>query len=278
MSYKDFFLIGFFINIGLTGIPDWRMIFIALILLIFIFFKGGLFLIIFSRYRIRARTAFLSSIGLANFSEFGLITGLVGVQMGILSNEWLLMIAVLMSFSFLLASPLNNNAHHIFNNIKTILLKLNKNKICVDEEPVSLGDANYLIVGMGRTGLPAYKYIDTQYRGKVIGIDYDHELIYKLQDQKINALWGDSTDSIFWDNVDLTEIETILFTMNDHASNINSIKECLKFPDRQFKVGVICHFSDERKHFEDLNVDYIFDYQTHLGTDFAHGFLTEMND
>jgi hypothetical protein len=251
------------------------MIIIALVLLLFIVFKGWLFLVLFSQFKIRARTSFLSSISLANFSEFGLITAWVGTEMGILNKEWLLLIAVLMSFSFLASSPLNNNAHNIFNWLKPALLKLNRNKICVDEEPVSLGDANYLIVGMGRTGKTAYDYIDSIYKGKIIGIDYDFDLIGKLQLQNINALWGDSTDSIFWDNVDLENIKMILFTMSDHASNVNSIKECIKINDRNFKIGAICHFMDERLDFEELNVDYIFDYKTHIGADFAHGFITE---
>ncbi len=275
MSYKDFFLIAFFINIGLSGIPSLSVIFTALILLIFVIFKGGLFLLIFSRYKIRARTAFLSSISLTNFSEFGLITGFVGVQLGLIGEEWLLIIAVLMSFSFLASSPLNNYAHNIFNKLKPRLIRLNKGKMCVDEEPVSLGNANYLIIGMGHIGLSAYNYIASEHNDKVLGIDYDHERIEKLQLQKINALWGDSTDSIFWENVDLSQIKMILFTMNDHVSNINSIKESIKIKNRNHQIGAICHFNDERLDFEALKVDYIFDYKEHLGSDFAHGFIED---
>jgi len=274
MSYKDFFLIAFFINIGLSGIPNWNMIFIALIILVFIVFKGGLFMVIFSRYNIRARTAFLSSLSLANFSEFGLITLIIGVKSGLINEEWLLIIAVLMSFSFLVSSPLNHYAHSIFNYLKPSLLKLNRNKICVDEEPVSLGDADYLIIGMGRIGRSAYNYMASQHKDKVIGIDYDHEKVSRLQEQNFNVLWGDSTDSIFWDNVDLSNIQMILFTMNDHASNVNSIKESNKIRNKKFKIGAISHFVDERSDFEALKVDYIFDYKEHLGSDFAQGFIT----
>ncbi len=276
MSYKDFFLIAFFINIGLSGIPTWSMIFTALILLVFIIFKGGLFLIIFSRFNLRSRTAFLSSISLANFSEFGLITGLVGVNLGLISYDWVIIIAVLMSFSFFVSSPLNHYAHNIFNKYKLVLMKLNRGKICIDDVPVFLGDANYLIVGMGSIGQSAFSYIDSEHNGKAIGIDYDHELIKKLQEKKINALWGDATDSVFWENVELSKITMILFTMHDHVSNINSIKEVVKFKNRNFKIGTICHFFDERIDFEELNVDYIFNYKVHLGSDFANGFLSEL--
>lgn len=278
MSYKDFFLIAFFINIGLTGIPDWAMLITAFFMLLLVLFKTGLFLALFSRFNLRARTAFLSSISLANFSEFGLITGYIGVKAGIISNEWLLLIAVLMSFSFLASSPLNHYAHNIFNKYKPLLMRLNKPTMCIDDEPVYLGDANYLIIGMGTTGQSAYKYINNEYPGKAIGIDYDHELINELQSKEVNALWGDATDSIFWDNVDLSNIKMILFTMDDHISNINSIKNIYKLKEKSFKIGAICHYVDERLDFENLNVDYIFNYKAHLGIDFAHGFLTETSN
>ena len=64
MGYKDFFLIGFFINIGLSGIPGWNHIALALLLILFVNFKGALFLLILSRFRIKARTAFLTSVTL----------------------------------------------------------------------------------------------------------------------------------------------------------------------------------------------------------------------
>lgn len=273
MNYKDFFLIGFFINIGLSGIPGWNHLIIALILLIFVNLKGGLFLFLFSRFNVKARTAFLSSISLGNYSEFALITGMVGMEMGWIPGDWILILALAMSLSFLIASPMNNRVHDIFDRFKPWITRLNRNIVCIDEEPYQFGKASYLIVGMGEIGRSAYEYITRHEKDTAVGIDYDHDLIEDLQKEGINAVWGDATDSNLWDNADLSNIKLVFFALDDHPTNINSIKEILKMKVVPFKIGVISHFPDETRDFEKLNVDYIYDYRNRLGYEFAEGFL-----
>lgn len=137
MNYKDFFLIAFFVSIGLTGMPGWQTIIPMLILLPFMFLKGGLFIVLFSRFNLRARTAFLTSLSLGNFSEFGLIVAMAGYKAGWISEDWILVIALLMSVSFLIASPLNAKVHQIFDRYKYWILKLNTGKKYIDAEPTS---------------------------------------------------------------------------------------------------------------------------------------------
>jgi len=273
MSYKDFFLTAFFINIGLSGIPGWGHLVAAVILLLFINLKGGLFLIILSRFKIRARTAFLSSVALGNFSEFALITGVVGMEMGWISSDWILIMALAMSLSFLLTSPMNNRVHDLFDFFKPWIGRLNRNTECLDEEPYSLGRSRFLIVGMGEIGRSAYDYLNSQHSGEVLGIDYDHDLVARLKERGINAEWGDATDSNLWEKADISQLEVVLFAMEDHPSNINSIREIMKVRNYNFRIGVISHYPDEREDFEKLNVDYIYDYRNQLGRDFAKGLV-----
>lgn len=275
MGYKDFFLIAFFINIGLSGIPGWDHIALALLLIIFVNFKGALFLLLLSRFRIRARTAFLASITLGNYSEFALITGVVGVQMGWISGDWILVMAVAMSLSFLIAAPINHRLHDIFDYFKPVITRLNRNTECIDQEPYYLGQAKYLVVGMGEIGLSAYRYLNETSRDRVMGIDYNHDLVAALREEGINASWGDATDSNLWDNADLSEIEMVLFAMDDHPSNINSVREIMKMERGNFRVGVISHFPDETEDFIKLKVDYIYDYRNRLGRDFAKGLVLQ---
>jgi glutathione-regulated potassium-efflux system ancillary protein KefC len=111
IEYKDFFLIAFFINVGLVGLPATNTFIVALILLPLVLFKGALFTFILSRFAIKPRTAYLSSLSLSNYSEFGLIVGVVALQMGYISSEWLVAMALLMSLSFITAAPFNVIAH-----------------------------------------------------------------------------------------------------------------------------------------------------------------------
>lgn len=277
MSYKDFFLIAFFVNIGLSGIPGWQHILIALALILFVNMKGVLFLLLLSRFQIRARTAFITSISMGNYSEFALIIGVVGMQMGWISGDWILIMALAMSFSFLLASPANHWVHDIFDFFKPMIIRLNRDIECIDQEPYYLGKAKYLIIGMGEIGLSAYNYLTDIQKQKVLGLDYNHDLIEDLNNRGINATWGDATDSNLWDNADVSNIEMVLFAMEDHASNINSIREILKMKQINFKIGVISHFPDESEEFKKLNVDYIYDYRNQLGREFAQGLIKQID-
>lgn len=197
MGYKDFFLIAFFFEIGLSGMPTWNSLLLALILVIVVFVKGGLFLGILTRFNLRSRTAWLSTLSLMNYSEFGLIVVGIGVKNGWIEPEWLVIMALTMSVSFIVTSPFNQHAHRLFDKYKSILMKLNTKKVHPDDEPVNLGNTEVLLCGMGRVGKVAYDHLTKQFGDKVTGIDYNHERVKDLKESDINILWGDSTDSNF---------------------------------------------------------------------------------
>jgi predicted Kef-type K+ transport protein len=269
MNYKDFFLIAFFVSIGLIGMPNWHSILIALLLLPLIFLKGGLFMVLFSRFNLRARTAFLTSVSLTSYSEFGLITAVIGMQMGLISADWLMILALLMSFSFLVASPINTRVHQIFDYNRHLIMRLNSGTKNIDAEPTSLGDAQFLVIGMGSIGRPAYDYMNELHPGLVLGIDYKHENVEQLQEKGYNIFWGDATNSIFWNYRNLSQIKLVLLAMSDFSSNNNALTEILRMKRRKFKVAVITHYADETEHFKKRNVDFIYDYKSYIGADFV---------
>ena len=76
--------------------------------------KAGLFFILLTRFKLRARTSLLASLSLSNYSEFGLIVCTIGVANGWVSGEWLVIIAIALSITFVMAAPLNSFAHNIY--------------------------------------------------------------------------------------------------------------------------------------------------------------------
>jgi glutathione-regulated potassium-efflux system ancillary protein KefC len=275
MGFKDFFLIAFFVNIGLSGSITSHALIIALLILPFIFAKAGLFLWILSRFDIRPRTGFLTALSLANYSEFGLIVGVIAVKDNILTNEWLVALAILMSLSFLISSPLNRYAHDIFDRYKPLLMKLNSKAVCQDDEPVHLGVSEYIVVSMGTLGVPAYDYLNKKYPDKVLGLDYNHDKVELQQRAGRNALWCDTTDLQFWQHADFYNVKMMLFAMSDFESNVNSIKELNRSRKKNFLVGVIYHYPEERELLEKLGVDFTYSYKERVGKDFAEEFLAE---
>lgn len=273
LAFKDFFLIAFFLDIGMSDLPTTSTIVIALILLLAIPVKGTMFMLLLTRLNLRARTAWFGTLSLANYSEFGLITGAIGVKLGYISNEWMIIIAVAVSFSFLIASPLNSKAHSLFDKYKHLLMKLNTKKKHPDDEPVHLEDTKVLICGMGHIGRAAYHQLSAEYDNKVLGIDYDKEIVKKLQEANKNVVWGDSTDSNFWQNVIMPDVEYILLTMDDHASNLNTAValQCCRM--KTFSIAAPGHYLHEIQDLKDAGVSFVYNYYSRVGAEYASSFL-----
>jgi len=90
MNFKDLFLIGFFLSIGLTALPNIEMIAVACALCLVLGIKMLLFFVLLTRPGLRARTSFLAGLVLSDYSEFGLILIVLYVSVGWLGEDgWL---------------------------------------------------------------------------------------------------------------------------------------------------------------------------------------------
>ena len=132
--------------------------------------KGMLFFFLFLMFRLRARSAFLSSVSLTNYSEFGLIMASVVLP------EWMIPLAITVALSFVVSAPLNRIVHPLYDRWAKRLTALERNIRHPDEQPISLGSSQVLVMGMGRTGRAAYDYL--QEKGyQVVGLDSDPVVI-----------------------------------------------------------------------------------------------------
>lgn len=276
VEYKDFFLIAFFLNVGLIGLPSFGTVLTAFILLPLVVFKGVLFLFILSRFQLQPRTAFLSALGLSNFSEFGLIVGLVGLNIGLINEEWLVALALLMAFSFVVAAPLSIYSHVIFDKFKPLILKINHNTEGEDCEPVDFGTAEYLVIGLGSVGKPAFDTLQKEYGHKVLGLDYNTELIDQLRQKISNVMWADSTDSELWDKVDTSMLKAVFLTMSEEETNLNILKAINRINNKSFKIFTICHYPDQKVKYLNEGAHFVFDYKNYLGKDYVEQSLNQL--
>ena len=88
-------------------------------------------------------------------------------------------------------------AHDLFDKYRNKLLALNTGGMYIDEEPKSIGDAQYMVVGYGGIGRPAYHYLKDELGLKTIAIDYNHVSSEKYKTNGIQHQLGDSSNSIF---------------------------------------------------------------------------------
>ena len=118
LSFKDLFLIGFFLSIGFVTLPDWTMIMTALLICVLMPLKFSMFFLLFTRLKLRSRTSYLASLALNNYSEFGLIVVALAVNMDMLAKEWLVILALAVSFSFLVTGVSYRSSHNLYSRLK----------------------------------------------------------------------------------------------------------------------------------------------------------------
>ena len=87
---KEAFLVGFFLEVGLTGLPDLQDFYLALTALALLPLKSILFFGLMVAFKLRARTSFIATVSLTSYSEFTLIAGSVAASAGFIPPEpWL---------------------------------------------------------------------------------------------------------------------------------------------------------------------------------------------
>ncbi|MCV6605336.1 MAG: cation:proton antiporter [Porticoccaceae bacterium] len=246
LNLKELFLVGFFVSIGLKGLPSLDMCLLAAALALLAVVKPLLYYLGFVVTRLRARTSFLASLSLYNHSEFGLIVATLAASNGVISDDWVVIIALAMALSFFVAVPFNARSHRIYRRIHTRLFE--RSRRLPFEQPVEIGDATMLVMGMGRVGRGAYTHLKETYGDQVLGVDSAQERLAGLQKQGCRAVCGDATDRDFWEGVDLARIKIIMICLPDHSENLDA-SQLLKAMGYGGQLATIARFPD---HVEEL--------------------------
>ncbi len=268
MSFKDLFLIGFFLSIGFTALPDAQMIITAAALCLLLPFKFALFFSIFTKLKLRARTSYLSSLVLTNYSEFGLIVAALLVNLSLLEKEWLVVLALSVSFSFLITGFGYRTSHKQYNQWK-YRLKQFESKVRLPEDCYMQPEkAKVLIVGMGRVGKGAYSALHNVIGDSVWGIDADPVRIKRLAKKGMKVISGDGEDTDFWENIDLNSVELIMLTVPS-VDDISNITEQLRSVGFTGMLASIARYEDEINLLQEAGVDKVFNFFTEAGTGFA---------
>lgn len=228
---KEIFLVGFFLQIGIGGLPDGKALLMALIFSLVLPLKGVLFFFLLLFFKLRSRSAFLSSLTLTNYSEFGLILASVVLP------EWLVPLALTVSLSFILSAPINRLAHPLYEKLAQHLSPFERNLRHPDEQPISLGSTRILIMGMGRTGSAAYDRLKGV-ESRLIGLDSDPAKLTKHETEGRNVFFADAEDPVFWANLEIPDLQYVVLAMNDIEAKLIATR---KLRQRKFEGLIVTH-------------------------------------
>jgi hypothetical protein len=264
---KEMLLVGFFLQIGLVGVPTLEILSQAVLINVAIVLKAVLFFFVLIMLRLRARSAFLAGLSLASFSEFGLIVVSMGVNEGLLEAQWLVLLAVTVALSFVLSSPFNRHAHELYEKLGDFLSRFETNKRHPDDEPVELGDASVVIIGMGRVGTSAYDEFIA--RGlNAVGLDSDQELVDWQLEHDRRVLYADAEDPGLWGQLDLSNIGIVILTMPELEAELIAIRQ---LRDRGFtgRISSTARFTENVAILQQAGADIVYDYSDGVGVGLA---------
>ena len=246
-SVKEVFLVGFFLQIGIGGLPDGDALIFAIIAGLVLPLKGILFFFLLLAFRLRARSGFLSALALTNYSEFGLIVASVALP------EWLVPLAISVSLSFLVSAPINRFAHGLYERYSQDLSRFEGSKHHPDEQPISLGDTRVLIMGMGRTGTAAYDWL-CEDQPKLMGLDSDPAKASQHQKEGRNVVFADAEDASFWNGLHMPAVQSVILAMGDIEGKLIAARMLRKLG---FKGFIVAHtmYEDEAKQIREAGAD-----------------------
>lgn len=275
-SLKEVFLVTFFLQIGLTEFPTQEQALTALELLMILPLQGGLFFVLFVLAGLRARTAFVSSLALMTYSEFALITTGAVVNANLLPEEWKSIISLAVAGSLAIAAPLNRYSHSLFSWAEPVLIFFEKKSGHPDRLPESFGVSEWLVVGMGRTGVSSYLALHTQEK-RVVGLDADPTVLENLLAKGKRVVYGDAEDTELWGRLPLERIKGVILTIPVFEDRCAAISQLRK---RGFtgQIGTISYYNEEERELIRLGANLIIHPLVEAGNQLVKQILDNSED
>lgn len=269
LAFKEVFLVAFFLSIGFNGAPSLAAFGIAVVLAFLMVAKSLLFYRLLTVFKLRARTSFLSSLSLSNYSEFGLIVGAIGVSNGWMNSEWLVIIAIALSITFVISSLTNTRAHTLYAKYEKVLCRFERAERLPYDKPIVVGDAQVLVFGMGRVGTGVYDTLLERYGDNLLGIDISAAVVNRHHEQGRNVIVGDATDFDFWERLRPGSIKMILLDMPNIKEQLAAVA-MLKHTGYKGAIAAAVKHQECAQSLKDAGVDSVFDVYAEAGSGFAN--------
>lgn len=267
-SIKDIFLVGFFFQVGLTGTPELSHFLIALGLVFLLPVKSFLYFLVLTRFHLRARTGFFATLALSNYSEFGLLVAAIAMSKGWLSTDWIIILALALTLSFLLAAPISSRANSLYERFEPFLRRFETDTKHPGDIEINLGPADTLIFGLGAFGSMAYDTTRERIGDKILGVDFDRKKVAEHKQVGRRVIWGDATDYDFWQKLDLNKIKLVMLAMTNHKANLLALEE-VRRAGYTGPVTATARFEDQRLELEEAGAAAAYNIFSEAGAGYA---------
>jgi len=258
MTFKDLMLVAFFVQIGLHGTPHLLEIGLALLLLLMLPFQVAAYAFVLWMMRLRRRTSFLAGLVLSNFSEFGIIVVAVGASIGLLDDQWVVVTSLAVAFSFGLSAIVNRRGVELASRLSRLLPARDSDRLHPDDRLVDVGEADALVLGLGRVGSATYTRLRDEYGLSVVGVEHDRTRVAALEDEGYEVVRADATDLEFWTRVQRAgRVKVAVLAMPFHNANLIALTR-LQAAGFTGKVAAVARYDDDVAELQRHGADAVF--------------------
>ncbi|MAG39023.1 hypothetical protein CMO90_02950 [Candidatus Woesearchaeota archaeon] len=259
-TLRDFFSTIFFVSLGmklvLNNLSSWIIPLIILTIIIIIL-KPLLTTIILSFFGYKRKTSFMTSISLAQISEFSFIIVAQGAILGHISSELLSVTTILGIITISITTyfiKFDNQIYHASNKyLKPFesLSKVNKKLAHIEEKPTH----KILMIGFDRMGYTIAKSLRKMKKDFLV-VDFNPDIIKKLISKKQPCLYGDISDVDIMKMLRLEQVEMVISTIPDPIAARLLIKK-VKEKNKEAKIIVSALEIEEALKLYKEGADYV---------------------
>jgi len=216
---RDFFLISFFIILG-SQITFTNINYLILPIIIFaiLIVVGNplIVIILMGRMNYSRKTSFMAGLTVAQIGEFSLIFIALGVKVGHISQEILSFITLISLITIFSCTYLIMYSERIYNKLSRFLTIFERKK--VKEKDIPKKNYDYILLGYNRIGFSIIRAFSKITKNFLV-VDYNPKVIKELQNEGINAIYGDVDDSEFLEDLGICKSSVIVSTIPEKEPN-----------------------------------------------------------
>lgn len=255
---RDIFSILFFVSLGMFLTPKFLMINLLQILglsLGVILLKFLIILILIFYLGYHAKTGILVSLGLVQVGEFAFVLASLGMNQGLIDSQIYSLILSVAILTLLATPGLIFIAPKLYLGLRKISQKhfpkiysrLFTRYDSFKPHAAGLDLENHVVIcGYGRVGswiARALRMIGIPF----VVIDYDHQVINKLRENDISALYGDPADIDVLDYAQVEKAKVVVIAIPDEATQEMVVANCQTLNPQVKIISKIHHKGDQSR-------------------------------
>ncbi len=231
---RDFFIIIFFVVLGMGLSLDGVVQNIPQILLLSIFVLIGnplILLSIMGAMGYHRRISFLTGLTVSQISEFSLIIVATGVALGQVGDDTLSIVTGVAIITLIGSSYFISHGDALYEKLKKPLIAFQRKSLVKHHHELNLANDKVVIIGAHRMGS---RLVDALAKRNIdmLVIDYDPKTVSLMLNRGIDAVYGDLGDLELVDELDQPEVKLIVSTVPGYEDNLLLLEKISKFSNK----------------------------------------------